>query len=251
MGALDKSEANRIKQKLVANPVAPGVYSHFINVGTNNIIDILEDNYFRTEMPVSCFKYLQGYYGSGKTQFINSLAARAWQNNVVTSIVNVGIECPFNSPLAIYKAVVSNMIPPPEPGNDPEDERGIEVIFRNYVNQKLKQYGVVGGKSVPSEVMQLIEQPFTEMYIGAPDMQAVIALQQLGKLMLNDACGGTTTPADMEIISWLRGDDVKSKYLKDIGLHKPVKDDSAFTVLTHQIRLSISSRSIVKIQEIS
>jgi len=233
LGALDKSEAIRIRAQLIANPVAPGVYSHFINVGTNNIIDTLEENYFRTEMPlgISCFKYLQGYYGSGKTQFINSLAARAWQNNVVSSIASVGIDCPFNSPLAIYQAVVSNMIPPPEPGKDPEDDRGIEVIFRNYVNQKLKQYGVEGGKSVPSNVRQLIEQPFTEMYIGAPDMQATIALQQLGKLMLNVACGGTATPADMEIISWMRGDDIKSKHLRDMGLHKPVKDDSAFNRL--------------------
>lgn len=233
METLDKSEAIRIKAQLIANPVAPGVYSHFINVGTNNIIDTLEENYFRTEMPlgISCFKYLQGYYGSGKTQFINSLAASAWQHNVVTSIVNVGIDCPFNSPLAIYQAVVSNMIPPPERGKDPDNDRGIEVIFKNYIDQKLKQYGSEGGKSVSSEVRQIIEQPFTEMYIGAPDMQAAIALQQLGKLMLNVACGGTTTPADMEIISWMRGDDIKSRHLRDIGLHKPVKDDSAFNRL--------------------
>jgi hypothetical protein len=233
LGTLDKSEAIRIKAQLIANPVAPGVYSHFINVGTNDIIDTLEKNYFREEMPlgISCFKYLQGYYGSGKTQFINSLAARAWQNNIVTSITNIGIECPFNSPLAIYKSVISNMISPPETGHNPEDDRGIEVIFRTYVNQKLKQLGIEGGKSVPSEIKQLIEQPFTEMYIGAPDMQVAIALQQLGKLMLNVACGGTATPADIEIISWIRGDDVKSKHLRDMGLHKPVKDDSAFNRL--------------------
>lgn len=233
MAPLDKSEAIRIKAHLTANPVAPGVYSHFINVGTNNIIETLEENYFKTDMPlgISCFKYLQGYYGSGKTQFINSLAARAWQNNVVTSIVNVGIDCPFNSPLAIYQAVVSNMIPPPESGRDPEDERGIEVLFRNYLNHKLKQYGIESGMSVPSEVRQLIEHPFTEMYIGAPDMQTAIALQQLGKLMLNVACGGSATSADMEIISWLRGDDTKSRNLRDLGLHKPAKDDSAFNRL--------------------
>ena len=233
MAALDKSEAIRIKAQLISNPVAPGVYSHFINVGTNNIIETLEENYFQTEMPlgISCFKYLQGYYGSGKTQFINSLASRAWQNNVVTAIANVGIDCPFNSPLAIYQSVVSNMIPPPVSGKDPEDERGLEIIFRNYINQKLKQYGIEGGKSVPPDVRQLIAQPFTEMYIGAPDMQAAIALQQLGKLILNVACGGTATPADMEIIGWLRGDNITSKHLRDMGMHKPVKDDSAFNRL--------------------
>lgn len=233
MTILDKSEAIRIKANLIASPVAPGVDSHFINVGTNEFINTLERNYFKTEMPlgISCFKYLQGYYGSGKTQFINSLAARAWENDIVTSIVNVGIGCPFNSPLAIYQAVVSNMIPPPEIGKDPDDERGIEVLLRNYVRQKLKQYGIEGGRNVPTEVRHLIEQPFIEMYIGAPDMQAAIAMQQLGKLMLNLECGGNVTPGDMEIISWLRGDDIKSKHLKDMGLHRPAKDDSAFNRL--------------------
>jgi hypothetical protein len=233
MTTLDKSEAIRIQAHLIANPVAPGVDSHFINVGTTQIIDTLDNNYFRREMPlgISCFKYLQGYYGSGKTQFINSLAARAWQNNIVTSIVNVGIDCPFNSPLSIYKAVVSNMIPPPKPGKDPDDDRGLEVIFRNYIQQKLKEFGIEGGKSVPAEIKAIIEQPFTRMYLGAPDIQASIALQQLGRLLLNSECGGAVTPADMDIISWLRGDDTKGKSLRDLGLHKPAKDESAFNRL--------------------
>lgn len=230
--SIDKYDAEIIKSSLISHPVAPGIYSHFINVGTNKIIDSLEEHYFKREMAkgISCFKYLQGYYGSGKTQFINSLAARAWQNNIVTSIVNVGKDCPFNSRLAIYQAVVSNMIPPPEPGKEPSEERGIEVLFRDYVDQQLKRHGIEGGQSVPSEIRSLIERPFTEMLFGV-DTQTVLALQQLGNLMLNMICGGSVTPAEMEIISWLRGDNVTSRHLKEKGLHKPVKDESAFNRL--------------------
>jgi len=42
MTTLDRSEAIRIQAHLNANPVAPGVHSHFINVGTTQIIDTLE-----------------------------------------------------------------------------------------------------------------------------------------------------------------------------------------------------------------
>ena len=38
---------------------------------------------------ISCFKYLEGDYGTGKTQFIQCLALRAQARNIVTSIVNV------------------------------------------------------------------------------------------------------------------------------------------------------------------
>jgi len=224
---LDKSEAKSICSKLLSNPVAPGLYSHLINVGTNSIINTLENNYFK-EDGVPSFKYLQGYYGSGKTQFINSLAARAWQNNIVTSIVNVGNECPFNSPLSIYQAVVSNFIPPPTTGKEPEDERGIEVLLRDIIQKQLRQYGVEKGMSVPPQVRQLIERPFSDIFDGAPDQQTASAIQQLGCLILNIQCGGSISPADREIISWIRGDDVKSKHLKDLGLHKPTKDNDAF-----------------------
>jgi len=231
--SFDKIEAKMIMHRLMNNPVAPGAHSHIINVGTTKIINTLEENYFKEELPIgiSCFKYLQGYYGSGKTQFINSLTARAWENDIVTAIANVGTECPFNSPLAIYRAVVSSFVSPPEPGKDSDGEAGIEILFRDYIKKRLREYGLEPGQSVPHEVKQLVEQPFVEQYIGAPDMQAAIALQILGQSMLNYACGGENSPIDHEIILWLRGEQVTSKGLRDVGLHKPAKDENAFNRL--------------------
>ena len=95
---IDKSDAKRLIQKLLNAPIAPGRDSYFINVGTEPIINALDQNYFRGDLAdgIGCFKYLEGDYGSGKTQFINSLAQRAGENDVVTAIVTVGAECPFN-----------------------------------------------------------------------------------------------------------------------------------------------------------
>lgn len=230
MSLLDKSEAIRIKSFLINNPVAPGVYSHFINVGTNHIIDTLEENYFKTELPlgISCFKYLQGYYGSGKSQFINSLAASAWKNDIVTSIVNVGNECPFNSPLAIYQAVVSNFLPPPEHRQEPGTKKGIEILVKYYINKQIRQYGVEPGNSLPQTVRDLIEQPFRENFDGAPDSDMARGMRLLGKVMLNGACGSDRSPADEDLISWARGDKISNSSLKTLGLHSSANDNNSF-----------------------
>ena len=106
--AITPGDARRLVKSLLNSPIAPGRYSHFINVGTDHILDALDQNYFRGQLAegLGCFKYLEGDYGSGKTQFINSLASRASEQNVVVALVTVGIDCPFNSPVAIFRAIM-------------------------------------------------------------------------------------------------------------------------------------------------
>jgi P-loop Domain of unknown function (DUF2791) len=112
--AISKPDAQRVITQLLSAPIAPGGFSHFINVGTDPILNSLEINYFRSALAdgISCFKYLEGDYGSGKTQFILSLAQRAHLDDVVTSVVNIGAECPFNSQLAIFRAVMESFRSP-------------------------------------------------------------------------------------------------------------------------------------------
>jgi hypothetical protein len=231
---IDKNEAQRIRMMLLNSPHAPGVYSHFINVGTNDILDILDRNYFEGALAegISCFKYLQGYYGSGKTQFINSLATRAWRKEIVTSIVNVGNECPFNSPLAIYKSIVSSFLPPPVMGKEPNNEKGIEVLIYDWIKSNLRKNGIGEGHPVPDAIRAILEKPFTELLLGAKDMQAASGIKALGKTLLDYACGANQSPADAELIQWLRGDRIRSSALShNYGLSTPADDTNAFNRL--------------------
>lgn len=231
---IDRGEARRIRQMLLNSPHAPGVYSHFINVGTNNILDVLEKNYFETSLAdgISCFKYLQGYYGSGKTQFINSLATRAWRNDIVTSIVNVGNECPFNSPLAIYKAIMSSFLPPPPHGKEPQNEKGIEVLVYHWVRSNLEKVGIGDGQQVPENIRDTLTRTFTDLIIGMKDMQAASGIKALGSIFLNHACGANLTTTDYELIQWVRGDKVRSRNLSDnYGINTPADDSNAFNRL--------------------
>lgn len=231
---LDRIEAQIVCKQLLNTPMAPGAYSHLINVGTNNMLDILETNYFKETLAegISCFKYVQGYYGSGKTQFIHSLAARAWENDIVTSIVDIGHDCPFNSPLAIYKAVVSSFLPPPERGKEPSTEKGIEVLINYWINKRLREYGITNGQAVDPQVKTLIDKIFSELFLGARDVQAAAGIRALGRTFLDMACGAEFSVTFQEIISWMRGDNIRSKALKDsYGISEPANEANAFNRL--------------------
>lgn len=225
--AISKADALRLIKKLLNAPIAPDRYSHFINVGTGDIIDALDQNYFRGELAegLGCFKYLEGDYGSGKTQFINSLAQRASERDVVTAVVTVGNECPFNSPAAIVTAIMGAYS---LPADARREEKGIEILLDHWIEQRLRHLGAEPGPNVSEIVQSQIEQQIAGLWKGAPDPQMATAIVALSQRLLKIHCGARDSPGDRELIAWVRGDKVKSAFLKNHGLFEPLSDENAF-----------------------
>lgn len=228
--AISKGDARRVINKLLNAPIAPGEYSHFINVGTDHILEALDHNYFRGELAdgIGCFKYLEGGYGSGKTQFINSLAAKANQQDIVTSIVSIDAQCPFNSPVAIFRTVMASFLPPFDAQIDGADDKGIDVLIESWVTRRIRQLGAEPGGDVPELVQRQIEQQIGGLWRGAPDQQMAAALTTLARRLLKINCGASDSVGDSELISWIKGDSVRSTALKNLGLFEPARDDNAF-----------------------
>lgn len=229
---MSRHEAQQVRTKLLNAPVAPDIYSYLINVGTEKILDALEKHYFKSDLAngISCFKYLEGHYGSGKTQFIHSLAKRASRNNIVVAVIDIGQECPFNSPLAIFRAIMSSFIPPAGSDNSIVLEKGIEILIHNWICQKLREMGAGEGQQVPEAVQRQIERQLNNLWIGAPDSQMASALAGLSSRILAIKSGANHSVTDQELLSWVHGDNnVRSRALKDsYGLHDPTRDDTAF-----------------------
>jgi hypothetical protein len=224
-------QARKIRNQLLNAPVAPGFYSYLINVGTVGILEALEENYFHGELAdgIGCFKFVEGDYGSGKTQFINSLAQRAIENNIVVAIASIGNECPFNSPLAIFKSVMSAFTVPGSEAAIGSPPKGIEILFRDWIRRKLHEMGLADGAHVPDAARRQVERVFDELWLGAPDPQVASGLRALGKRLIAAACGGSSSVADAELIAWVRGEPIRSKALKEAyGLHEPARDENAF-----------------------
>lgn len=250
MSDLTRQDAARLKSKLMNAPVAPGVMAHFINVGTDRLLGVLEEQYFQRELAegISCFKYLEGDYGSGKSQFIQCLAERAHRHGIVTSLVTIGQECPFSSPVSIYRNVVSSFVPPPSDDSS-EDQRGVEMLIRGWIRSELRKHGVTPGNAVPDEVRKQIGRPFEETYLGAADMQTGTALRGLGRRLLAAEAGADLSAADYELISWARGENIRSANLKQTyGLHEPATDATAFARLkttVHFLRHRLNFRGFL------
>ncbi|WP_299161015.1 BREX system ATP-binding domain-containing protein [Accumulibacter sp.] len=226
--AIDKDEAQRICSILLSAPLAPGGYSHFINVGTDWVLDILEREYFRQRLPAgaACFKYLQGSYGSGKTQFIFSLAARAWRNNIATAVVTIGIECPFNSPLAIYRHVMSGFVAPDIDNSHSADQTGIELLLDRWIRGKLAEMGVGVGDRPEPEMRQDLDRMLSQSVMGSPDTQATTAIQRLARSILDRRVGAGNV--DQAALQWLKGDAVVFPELKKVGVVERANDVNAF-----------------------
>jgi hypothetical protein len=228
--AITKTDARRVASNLLNSPIAPGKYSYFINAGTDHILDALDHNYFRGELAdgIGCFKYLEGDYGSGKTQFINSLSRRASEQDIVAAIVTVGADCPFNSPLAIFRAVMESFQPPFEAQLQGNDAKGIEILIESWIVRRLHQLGAESGGDVPELVQRQVEQQIGGLWRGAPDQQMASALTALSQRLLKLQCGATEAVSDSELIAWIRGDNVRSTVLRSLGLFEPARDDNAF-----------------------
>lgn len=227
---ISRAQARRVCQHLMNHPTAPGAYSHFINAGTESLLDVLEQKYLQGELAegISCFKYLEGDYGTGKTQFIQCLAQRARDNHIVSAVVDVGQECPFNSPLAIYRAIMTSFLQP-NLGDTPNPDKGIEVLVQSWIQQKLREMGCEIGAEVPEVIRREIERLVGGLWTGAPDAQMASALAALGRRLLAIESGSNPTVTDQELISWVRGDKIASRALKDqYGLYEYAKDDTAF-----------------------
>lgn len=227
---LTKQQARSLKDRLMNAPVAPGGLSPGINVGTDAILDALEEQYFVRQLAdgISCFKYLEGQYGSGKTQFIQCLANRARRNNIATAIVSIGQDCPFSSPLAIFRNAMASFVPGAE-DDQPTTGKGIEILFQAWLDGQLRQMGITPGNAVPDAVRQHMESPFAAPWLGAPDAQMASALSGLGRVLVGYACGASLGVADEELRAWVRGDAIRSNNLKQkYGLYEPTRDETAF-----------------------
>jgi len=225
---IDKDEAQRIRSNLLNAPLAPGGYSHFINAGTDWVLDILEKEYLKQRLPAgaACFKYLEGPYGSGKTQFIYSLAARAWRNNIATAVVNIGIDCPFNSPLAIYKHVMGGFVAPDINNSHSSDQTGIELLLDRWIRGKLAEMGVHAGERPDMDMRQDLDRMLSQSVMGSPDTQTTTAIQRLARSILGHRVGGGII--DQQALQWVRGDSVAFPELKKVGIVEKANDLNAF-----------------------
>ena len=88
---------------------------------------------------------------------------------MVTAIVTVGADCPFNSPGAIYRAIIESFQLPSDAQSSGDDAKGLEVLLDSWIRRRIHQLGAEPGSDVPELVQRQIEQQIGGLWKGAPD----------------------------------------------------------------------------------
>jgi hypothetical protein len=222
---LDPAQARRILAQMGENGKPPEVGVAHVNVGNESYLQVIETAYLRDLIcgaEGSSFKLVQGTYGAGKTHFLYCVRDLAWRRRLLTAFVTISPkECPFNRPLAVYRAIASRIERPHLPGADPT--RGIDDLIRLSVEELAHADG-------PDQARAWID--------------ANLARAAFTRHSFRDAATGFARavldrdePTARRLGAWLRGEDVSLAEAKQVGIYEVPSNENGFGMLRSLVQL--------------
>src|SRR5689334_9969345 len=195
----------------------------FVNAGNESYLSVIETAYLEDLICAaegSSFKLVQGTYGSGKTHFLYCVRDLAQRRGLLTAFITISPkECPFNRPLAVYRAVTQRI---ESPHGDGEPVRGLDDLIRRSVEQRADQRGK---DDTRAWIDQLARASFTRHSFR----DAVVGLAR--------AVLDGDEPVSRRIGAWLRGEDVSLTEAKLSGLYEVPGNDNGFGMLRSMVQL--------------
>jgi hypothetical protein len=197
----------------------------FVNAGNESYLRVLDTAYIQDLICTaegSSFKLVQGTYGAGKTHFLYCVRDLAWRRGLLTVFVTISPkECPFNRPLAVYRAVAQRIERPH--GSGGEQTRGLDDLIRLCVEDRAAADG----------------HDATRAWLDAS-----IARAPLTRHSFRDAVVGFARavldrdePAARRLGAWLRGEDISLAEAKLAGLYEVPSNDNGFGMLRSLVQL--------------
>ena len=220
---LDRTQARRILAQMGENGKPPELGIGFVNAGNESYLSVIETAYLQDLICAaegSSFKLVQGTYGSGKTHFLYCVRDLAQRRGLLTAFITISPkECPFNRPLAVYRAVAQRI---ESPHGDGEPIRGLDDLIRRSVEQRADQHGK---DDTRAWIDQLARASFTRHSFR----DAVVGLAR--------AVLDGDEPVARRIGAWLRGEDVSLTEAKLSGLYEVPGNDNGFGMLRSMVQL--------------
>jgi len=218
--ALHSSTALSIVHRMGESGLPPEEGVEEVNVGTDSYLAILETEYLSSHLcdaGGSTFKLIQGTYGAGKTHFLYCLKARAGRRGYLTSIVTLTAakgECPFDSPLHIFRATAQNLTQRTGPGRAVRS--GLTDILRDWVERESKARGA-------EELKQWLSRSLARSPISFQPFRVALVQFLLGVLRDDDGL--------LPLEGWLLGRDVPAAQLRSFGVYDSPREQNAFLLL--------------------
>jgi hypothetical protein len=196
-----------------------------VNVGNESYLRVIDSVYVQDLICTaegSSFKLVQGTYGAGKTHFLYCVRDLAWRRRLLTAFVTISPkECPFNRPLAVYRAVAQRIERPRVASG--EEIRGVDDLLRHCVEQRVADDG-------PDETRAWIDR--------------VLARGQFTRHSFRDAVAGfaravvdAAEPDARRLGAWLRGEDISLAEAKLAGIYEVPSNENGFGMLRSLVQL--------------
>jgi hypothetical protein len=222
---LTKVQARRILAQMGENGKPPEFGIANVNVGNESYLKLIDAAYIQDlvcSAEGSSFKLVQGTYGAGKTHFLYCVRDLAWRRDLVTAFVTISPkECPFNKPLAVFRAVAQRLELPRGP--DGEETRGLDDVIRWRVDERLAS----DGKDAAREWVE-----------------TAIARAPLNRHSFRDAALGFARavvdgnePTARRLGAWLRGEDVSLAEAKEDGIYEVPSNENGFGMFRSLVQL--------------
>lgn len=227
-GPLSRAIASHIIARMGEAGQPPDQGITHVNVGNESYLEILATDYLDRLLAGargSAFKLVQGYYGGGKTHFLYCVRDLAWERGFVTSLVSLSPqECPYEDPLKVYKAVVTQLTaPPPGPGVEPT--RGLPDVLRDFADDLQDRQGAEEAQVwIKKTAMRVPIDNHSFRRAAAAFLQAVLAGDHEGEAVLE---------------AWLRGDTVPRIELRRFGIYESIESANAFVTLRSLCQLLV------------
>jgi bacteriophage exclusion system BrxC/D-like protein len=221
---LDKVQARRILASMGENGKPPENGISHVNVGNESYLKVIDATYIQDlvrSAEGSSFKLVQGTYGAGKTHFLLCVRDLAWRRDLLTAFITISAkECPFNRPLAVYRAVATRIETPRGP--DGEQTRGIDDVIRAAVDKRVADDGKDGAKTWIDKLAKasLARHSFRDAAVG---------------LARAHVDGDQSTAR--QLAAWLRAEELTLSDAKAVGLFELPSNDNGYGMFRSLVQL--------------
>ena len=222
---LDRIGARRILAQMGENGKPPELGIAHVNAGNESYLRVIDSAYIQDliiAIEGSSFKLVQGTYGAGKTHFLYCVRDLAWRRRLLTALVTISPkECPFNRPLAVYRAIAQRIERPRTATGD--EVRGIDDLIRQAIEQRIADDGRdATGAWIDATLARtaFTRHSFRDAVVGFA--RAVIDRDE---------------PAARRLAAWLRGEDLTLSEAKLSGLYEVPGNDNGFGMLRSLVQL--------------
>jgi len=221
---LDGPQARRILANMGENGKPPELGISHVNAGNESYLRVIDSDYIQDLICTaegSSFKLVQGTYGAGKTHFLFCVRDLAWRRQLLTAFVTISPkECPFNRPLAVYRAVAQRIERPYASGAD--QTRGLDDLIRLSLDERVAQDGLDEARAWIDALARapLTRHSFRDAVVGFS--RAVLDRDEAAARRLG---------------AWLRGEDVSLGDAKLAGVYEVPANDNGFGMLRSLVQL--------------